>query len=88
MTFLPGNGNIYEFTDKEYEYFVQHALVENGTYTTGRDTPQHIMNVPTEMDFMILQRGKLYYEISDNTLTIYDGDIALDGSIETYARIK
>jgi hypothetical protein len=89
--FEPGNGNTYQFTDSAYKFTANsvapaYTAIDSGRYTTGKDT-SHVTG--RYMDFIRLKDdpySKLYVEIVKDTLTIYDGYIPSDGTIQKYVR--
>ncbi len=83
----PGNGTIWKFTDSTYQYYGSGPLLAQGSYTLTKDTS---LATGRYMDAFILNNNnsaELFFEISNNTLTLYRGIIAADGTIETYERI-
>ena len=89
--FEPGNGNTYQFTDSTYRLTMKYtsppySVADSGRYTTGKDTSQVTGRY---MDFIRLKDDpyrKLFVEIVKDTLTIYDGFIPTDGSIQKFVR--
>jgi hypothetical protein len=85
--YAPGNGNMWKFSDSTYQYYVNGQLSVQGSYTLTKDiSPATGKN----MDALILDSNnnwKLFFEISNNTLTLYRGIVAADGTIETYEKI-
>ena len=81
----PGNGNIWTFTDNTYTYYPGDDTQQSGTYTlTTAPNPNSGEITPA-----ILFDGTytMCYSIKDDTLTLYRGMVAADGTVETYARI-
>ncbi|MDN3655096.1 hypothetical protein QWZ08_05635 [Ferruginibacter paludis] len=89
--FEPGNGNTYQFTDSTYILTIKstspaYSVADSGRYTTGKDTSQ---GTGRYMDFIRLKDDpyrRLFVEIVKDTLTIYDGYIPSDGTIQKYVR--
>ena len=84
--FAPGNGNIRSFKDSTFQYYANGKLVDSGTFTLTRDTCPATQTV---MDAFILSNSyghEIFFEISKDTLTLYNGIIAADGTIEKYVR--
>jgi hypothetical protein len=88
--FEPGNGNTYQFTDSTYTLTIKstspaYSVADSGRYTTGKDTSQV---TGSYMDFIRLKDDpyRRFIEIVKDTLTIYDGYIPSDGSIQKYVR--
>jgi hypothetical protein len=87
--FEPGNGNTYQFTDSTYRFTTKspaYTASDSGRYTTGKDTSQVTGRY---MNFIRLkddQYRRLFVEIVRDTLTIYDGYIPFDGTIQKYVR--
>jgi hypothetical protein len=87
----PGNGNTYQFTDSTFRLTMKsispaYSETDSGRYTTGKDTSQVTGRY---MDFIRLKDDlyrKLFVEIVKDTLTIYDGYIPFDGTIQKYVR--
>jgi len=82
-----GNGYIKRFTDSVYWFANEDKVWDSGTYklTTGINPETNV-----ETDAMILHGDTLlprYFQIADDTLTIYTGIVAADGTIEKYVRI-
>jgi hypothetical protein len=85
--YASGNGNIWEFSDSTYQYYANSQLLGQGSYSITKDTS---LATGRYMDALILDNNnsaKLFFEISNNELTLYRGVIAADGTIETYRRI-
>lgn len=82
----PGNGNILKFSGSSYEIYTNGELSRSGTYTiTKMDTydgayPVNALVLDGHTD------GTARFRIKRNTLTIYEGSLATDGSIATYER--
>ena len=89
VTFPPGNGHKYIFTNNEYKIYVNHNLKESGTYTRTRDV-SYITNKETDALILSTYNYKIYYEFEDNnnSLILYFGIIAADGTENKYARIN
>lgn len=88
--YLPGNGNIWKFTDTTYQIYFEGQVSSSGTYYTIRDT---CMATGKLMDAIVLNWGQsyndtIYVQIAGDTLTMYRGIIAFDGTIEKYVEIK
>ena len=81
-----GNGNIWRFTGVHFERILHDSVYDSGTYTvadtgvdrnTRRRISQFIFNgTPAES-----------FEIKNDTLHIYYGEIAADGVISYYVKI-
>ena len=83
-----GNGNIWRFSESTLHHYAEGKLVDSGTFTITRDT---CPATQTEMDAFILSNSyshHIFFEISKDTLTLYNGIIAADGTIEKYVRIN
>jgi hypothetical protein len=86
-----GNGNTYQFTDSTYKLTVNsvapaYTSSDSGRFTTGEDTSQVTGRY---MNFIRLKDDayrRLFVEIVKDTLTIYDGWIPSDGTIQKYVR--
>jgi len=86
--FPAGNGHIRSFKDSTFKYYADGKLVDSGTFALTRDT---CPATQTLMDAFILSNSyghKIFFEISKDTLTLYNGVIAADGTIEKYVRIN
>ena len=87
--YLAGNGNTWEFTDSTYRQSFQGDLANHGTYTLTKDTAQATGRL---MDAFITNAStytqKIYFEFNQDTLLLYDGVIAADGTIGKYVRIQ
>jgi hypothetical protein len=84
--YKPGNGNIWRFTNAHFERILHDSVYNSGSYTvadtgvdmnTGRRISQFIFDgAPAES-----------FEIKNDTLHIYYGEIAADGVISHYVKI-
>jgi hypothetical protein len=84
--YKPGNGNIWRFTGAHFERTLHDSVYNSGSYSvtdtgvdmnTGRRISQFIFNgTPAES-----------FEIKNDTLHIYYGEIAADGVISYYVKI-
>ena len=86
--YSPGNGNVWSFSDSTFKHYAEGKLVDSGTYTLTRDTCPATL---TEMDAFVLSNSygyEIFFEISKDTLTLYTGVIAADGTIAKYIRIN
>ena len=87
----PGNGNTYQFTDSTYFFKVKslspaYTASDSGLYSMGKDTS---FVTGRYMNFISLKNDpyrRLFIEIVKDTLTIYDGFIPSDGTIQKYVR--
>jgi len=85
--YLPGNGYKWKFTGTAYWLYVNNTVADSGLYKLSSGVnPQTSL----ETNAMILNDTpfSLYYEIANDTLTIYRGVVAADGTIEKYVRIE
>lgn len=90
--FAAGNGNTWVFGDSTYERHIVSTAPAyhtdlSGTYKTGNDTAASYPGIPTH--YFLLDGDptyKLYFNISNDTLSIYWGIIAADGHIEKCVR--
>ena len=89
LSYAPGNGNKYIFIDNNYEIYVNHNLIESGTFTKTRDH-SYITNKETDAVILSTNNNKIYYEFADNnnSLILYFGIIAADGTVNKYARVN
>ena len=84
--YKPGNGNIWKFTDTHFERILNDSTYNSGNYTiantgvdmnTGRKISQFVFNgTPAES-----------FEIKNDTLHIYSGMIAADGTIAHFVKV-
>jgi hypothetical protein len=83
-----GNGDIWEFTDSIYKHSFQGEFASVGTYTLTKDTA---LATGRLMDAFIMDGGnykqQIYFEFNQDTLLLYDGQIAADGTIGKYVRV-
>lgn len=82
----PGNKNIWKFTDSTYEQYVSGVLQKTGKYTVTKGTSPATGRL---MDALILDNNtttKLFFEFANDTLVLYRGIVAADGTIEKYVR--
>ena len=86
--YLPGNKNIWKLMDSTYQIYSNGVLQQTGKYTLTKDT---CYATGRFMDAMILDKNtayKLFFEVANDTLVMYRGVIAADGTIEKYVRIE
>ena len=89
--FEPGNGNTWQFTDSTYivtnkSLNPPYSVSDTALYTPGRE---YSYATNKETDFFTKKDspyGNIFFEINKDTLTLYRGIIAADGSIEKYVR--
>jgi hypothetical protein len=82
--FLPGNGNIWIFSDYTYQTYQNNIALYSEKYSLGRDFSNATGQIT---DFLMLPAyGKIYFEVKKDTLTLYRGELAYDGTIERYER--
>jgi hypothetical protein len=84
--YKPGNGNTWRFAGTHFERMLHDSVYDSGSYTiadtgvdmnTGRRINQFIFNgTPAES-----------FEIRNDTLHIYYGEIAADGVISHYVKV-
>lgn len=83
-----GNGNTWSFTDSSYEQYFEGELANQGSYSLIRDTAQATGRL---MDAFIMHTGnythQIYFEFKEDTLLLYQGQIAADGTIGKYVRM-
>lgn len=86
--FAAGNGTLWIFTDSNFERISKGNLYDSGRY--------HISSginpaTGTNMDMLTLDVDfgpSFYFNIANDTLTLYLGIVAADGTIDKYVRIK
>lgn len=83
----PGNGYIWTFADTTYTFFAHNQLYEQGVYTIIRDTFPQTGQLEDKLILNADYTQGLYFEFSADTLVIYRGTIASDGSIEKYVQL-
>jgi hypothetical protein len=86
--YSPGNGNIWSFRDSTFRQYYEGKLVDSGSFSIIRDT---CPATQTLMDAFVTSKShghRMFFEISKDTLTIYNGIIAADGTIEKYFRLS
>jgi hypothetical protein len=84
----PGNGHRWKFTDSLYEQYADGKLVMSGKYSLSKDT---CPATGTYMDAFKLEQNssyKTFFEFSSDTLVLYNGVIAADGTISKYVIIE
>jgi len=84
----PGNGDMWRFTDSLYERYANGQIVVSGKYSLTKDTSQATGKY---MDAFILQQDfpyKIFFEFSNDSLVMYNGMIAADGTITKYVRVE
>jgi len=86
--YVPRNGTGWQFEDSTYRQFYNGTMVEEGQYTPFRDTA---LATGRLMDAIRIQSNdidrELFYEFKQDTLVIYEGHIAWDGTISKYVRV-
>lgn len=81
MFYPAGNGSTITFGDSIYEYHRLNRLVYHGTYTITR---AYCYATGRDMNAFVIDNGKTFYEFSGDTLVLYMGVIAADGTITKY----
>jgi hypothetical protein len=84
----PGNGTTWSFRDTTFEYRNAGQLSRAGSFTKSRDSSAATGRVMNVLVFSNNDNDKVFFEISGDSLTMYRGTIAADGTIERYVRIK
>ena len=80
-----GNDNIWKFSDSKYQTYYNNIAAESGSYSSGKDFSHATGRIT---DFVMLSNNeKIYFEIENNILTLYKGEVIYDGTIEEYERI-
>ena len=80
-----GNGNIRIFSDSIYQTYWDHISIHSGNYLLGKDYSNATGRIT---DFVMLSSNeKIYFEIENNIMTLYRGELVYDGTIEEYERI-
>ena len=83
-----GNGNTWEFTDSTYKQSFEGKLANSGGYTLTQDTA---LATGRLMDAFVMDAGsykhQIHFEFNQDTLLLYDGQIAADGTIGKYVRV-
>lgn len=81
----PGNGNTWTFSDSKYQTYSNSISIQGGNYLLGKDSSRATGRVT---DFIMLSSNeKIYFEIENNILTLYRGELMYDGTIEKYDRL-
>ena len=85
----PGNGDKYKFVDLHYyERYIDGKVVASGSYSLAKDT---CPATGRYMNAFVLEQNapwKIYFEFSNDTLVLYNGIIAADGTISRYVKVK
>ena len=84
----PGNKNIWKFTDTTYQQYANGVLYVSGKYTVTKDSSAATGRI---MDALILDKNtsqKLFFEFANDTLVLYRGIVAADGTIEKFVRVE
>jgi hypothetical protein len=89
--FQPGNGNTWHFTDSTYLHTVKslsprYTASDSAVYILGEDT---CMATGRMMDYFKAKDDPfegIFFEITNDTLTLYRGIIPADGTIQKYVR--
>lgn len=86
--YIPGNGNAWQFQDSAYQQFLNGSVVGEGQYSHIRDSAAATGRI---MDGIVIRSGEIereiFYEFKQDTLVLYEGHIAWDGTISKYVRI-
>lgn len=83
----PGNGRIWQFTNNSYVLYAKEKVLTSGIYTRTRDVSPA---TGTVMDAIVMPGNgglKIHYGFLKDTLVLYQGTIAADGTIEKYVRV-
>ena len=83
--YAPGNGNIWTFSDSTYQTYDNNIWTMSGSYSLGKDS-SHATGRNTDF-VMLSNNNKIYFEIDNNVMTLYWGEIVYDGAIEKYERL-
>lgn len=88
-TYPPGNGYIQQFTDSKY-YLYQNgqSLGDSGTYKIEKDATTPYGQKMDKLTYITNNNRVVYYQIAADTLTIYDGNIAADGTVSKYVPLQ
>ncbi len=84
----PGNKNIWKFSDTTYQQYANGVLYVSGKYTVTKDTSPATGQL---MDALILDKNstqKRFFAFSNDTLVMYRGLVAADGTIEKYVKVE
>lgn len=84
----PGNKNIWKFTDTTYQQYANGVLYVSGKYTLTKDTSPATGQLMDALIFDKNTNAKLFFEIANDTLVMYRGLVAADGTIEKYVRVE
>src|SRR6476620_7866585 len=83
--YLPGNGTGWQFQDSTYRQFYKGAVVEEGQFTRFEDTAIATGRIMDGVRIKSLEiERELFYEFNQDTLVVYEGHIAWDGTISKY----
>lgn len=84
--YKPGNGNIWKFVGTHFEHVLHDSVYNSGSYTVGNDGVD--MNTGRRISQFIFNGTPAEsFEIRNDTLHIYWGEIAADGVISHYVKI-
>ena len=89
--FAPGNGTIWSFKDSSFKRYEKGTLVDSGGFIIDRDTCPVTNTLMDAISFRNNSNNygfQIFFEISRDTLTMYHGVIAADGTISKYVRIN
>jgi len=86
-TYPPGNGNLLIFTDHSYSIEKNGQTVKTGNYTIAEDHSFNALVVPEgqfihRIDYQDSVHQKVFFQISDDTLTFLSGIFALDSGVK------
>jgi hypothetical protein len=85
INYQPGNGNILTFSDTTYKMYKNGVLSKSGIYKVIKDLTFNSLIVPAgEYTNRIIYDGntaatKIFFQLSDNTVTFISGSFAADG---------
>lgn len=88
-TYAPGNGYIQQFTDSKY-YLYQNgqSLGDSGTYKIEKNATNAYGQKMDKLTYITNNNRVVYFQIAGDTLTIYDGIIAADGTVSKYVPLQ
>ena len=84
-SYPPGNGRIMILTDTTLESFSPGGYHSTQSYTKGDG---YSYQTGRQMQAIVIDNYKTFYEFSGDTLVLYSGVVAADGTITKWLRIN
>ncbi|SEA49873.1 hypothetical protein [Pedobacter hartonius] len=83
--FKAGNGNVLKFSESNYERYVDHQLIDSGTFAFQKEEVR-INNSQSNYSILLKNNEKVYINLSGKKLIVFYGQIAADGVENHYEK--